>query len=72
MVKKGEKGIIKKIESINVDFSYNYPFESDEDYQQCFLSVFGINEFNEKKIAEKTKALYEEMKYEAGINELLQ
>ena len=50
------------VKSIIVDFEYKYPFESDEDYQQYYLSIFGIKEFDENVITEKTKALYEELK----------
>lgn len=59
------------VESINIDFSYTYPFETDEDYQQCFLSVFGLKEYDEAIIAVKTTALYEELKEEMGFIELL-
>ena len=50
------------VKSITIDFKYKHPFETHEDYQQCFLSVFGIEEFDENVVAEKTKALYEELK----------
>ena len=50
------------VKSITIDFEYKHPFETREDYQHCFLSVFGIEEFDESIIAEKTKALYEELK----------
>ena len=59
------------VKSINTEFSYKYPFETDEDYQACFLSAFCIKEYDEKVIAEKTTALYEELKLEAGFTELL-
>lgn len=59
------------IESITIDFDYKYPFETHEDYQQYFLSVFGIKEFDENVIAEKTKALYEELKDNKDFVDLL-
>ena len=59
------------IKSITIDFDYKYPFETHEDYQQCFLSVFGIEEFNESIIAEKTRALYEELKDNKDFVDLL-
>ena len=59
------------IKSITIDFDYKYPFETHEDYQQCFLSVFGIQEFDESIIAEKTKALYEELKDNKDFVDLL-
>lgn len=59
------------VKSINIDFDYKYPFETDEDYQQCFLSVFGIQDFDEKIISEKTTALYNEMKHQPAFLELL-
>ena len=59
------------VKSITIDFKYKHPFETHEDYQQCFLSVFGIEEFNESIIAEKTKALYEELKDNKDFVDLL-
>lgn len=60
-----------RVKSITIDFDYTYPFESDEDYQQYYLSIFGIREFNEKVITEKTKALYEELKVNAEFMKLV-
>ena len=59
------------VKSINTEFSYTYPFETDDDYQACFLSVFDIKEYDDKIIAEKTTALYEELKSEEGFTEVL-
>ena len=59
------------VKSITIDFEYKHTFETNEDYQQCFLSVFGIEEFNESIIAEKTKALYEELKDNKDCVDLL-
>ena len=59
------------VKSINTEFSYTYPFETDEDYQHCFLSIFGIKDYDEKIIAEKTNALYKELKLEEGFTDLL-
>ena len=59
------------IKSITIDFYYKYPFETHEDYQECFLSVFGIQEFDENVIAEKTRALYEELKDNKDFIDLL-
>lgn len=59
------------VKSITIDFDYKYPFETHEDYQQCFLSVFGIQEFQENIIAKKTKELYEELKDNEDFVKLL-
>ena len=59
------------VKSITIDFDYKYPFETHEDYQNCFLSVFGIKEFDENVVAEKTKALYEELKDNKDFVDLL-
>ena len=59
------------VKSITIDFDYKYPFETHEDYQQCFLSVFGIQEFDENIIARKTKDLYEEFKDNEDFVKLL-
>lgn len=62
----------KTIKSINTNISYVYPFKNDEDYQKCFLSVFDIEEFDEKIIEKKTKALLEEMKNNKMFCDILQ
>jgi hypothetical protein len=59
------------VKSIILDFDYKYPFESDEDYQQYYLSIFGLDDFDEKVITEKTKALYEELKKNAEFIKLV-
>lgn len=59
------------VKSITIDFEYIYPFETDEDYQNCFLSVFGIKEFDENVVAKKTKAFYKEFKDNADFVNLL-
>ena len=59
------------IKSITIDFEYKHPFETHEDYQECFLSVFGIEEFDENVVAEKTRALYEELKDNKNFVDLL-
>ena len=61
-----------QIQSININFSYKYPFETDEDYQNCFLAVFGIKEFNETVITNKTKNLYEELKNDKEFTSLIE
>jgi len=59
------------VKSITIDFEYKHPFETHDDYQQCFLSVFNIQEFNENVVVKKTKALYEELKENEDFIKLL-
>jgi len=60
------------VKSINIDFAYSYPFKTNEDYQDCFLKVFELENYDGKIINEKLSALYEELKNDANFVEIVQ
>jgi len=60
------------VKSINIDFAYSYPFKTNDDYQDCFLKVFELENYNGKIINEKLSALYEELKNDANFVEIVQ
>ena len=60
------------VKSINIDFAYSYPFKTNEDYQDCFLKVFELENYDGKIINEKLSALYEELKDDETFVEIVQ
>ena len=50
------------LKSLSIDFEYTYPFVTTDDYQQCFLNIFNLKDFDDNVIDEKTTALLKEFK----------
>lgn len=50
------------LKSLSIDFEYTYPFVTTDGYQQCFLNIFNLKDFDDNVIDEKTTAVLKEFK----------